>query len=71
MGGERGVSQDFPDEHYWRLIDWIIIGFEPIPVLKYPLAYDSGFVPSQMVAIPGNMTLAAIFSNPTSSIIRT
>ena len=43
MGGERGVSQDFPDEHYWRIIDWIIFGFEPLPVLKYPLAYESLF----------------------------
>ena len=35
------------------------------------LPYDSGFLPSQIVAIPGNTTLAATFSNPTSSIIRT
>ena len=33
MGGERGVSQDFPDEHYWGIIDWIIFGFKSFLVL--------------------------------------
>ena len=37
MGGERGVSQDFPDEYYWGIIDWIIFDYKSFLVLTYPL----------------------------------
>jgi len=35
MGVKGGVSQDFPDEHHWRIIDWIISGRRPFLVLNY------------------------------------
>ena len=38
MGGERGVSQYFPDEYHWRIVDWIIFGRKSFLVLTYSLA---------------------------------
>ena len=37
MGGERGVSQDFPDEHHWWIIAWVIFGCKSFLVLTYSL----------------------------------
>ena len=38
-GDERGVSQDFPDEHYWGIIDWIIFGCKSFLVLTSSLPF--------------------------------
>ena len=46
MGGERGVSQDFPDEHHWWIIAWVIFDCKSFLVLTYSLAlwYRSKYI---------------------------